>query len=296
MTQQVKRVWLITGSSTGMGRALAETVIGRGDVLVATARTVAQIEDLAERDGSSVRVAALDVREPRSIAEAVDGAVATFGRIDMLIHCAGAGLVGSIEESSRTEVEHVFETNMYGTLNVLDAVLPHMRTRRSGHIGIITSQGAFQGQQGCGIYCASKAAVNAICEALAAELAPLGIGVTIIEPGLVRTNFHAAILQAERRLPDYEVTCAALRTGVTEDHPPTAHDVDSAARAIVTAVTAPSPPLNMPLGADALSMIRDKLAFVAAELETWEEVALTVRPPDPVGRAPRAQRAVAGER
>jgi NAD(P)-dependent dehydrogenase (short-subunit alcohol dehydrogenase family) len=293
MTQQDKRVWLITGSSTGMGRALAKTVIGRGDRLVATARTVAQIEDLVERGGSSVRVAPLDVREPRTIAEAVDAAVAAFGRIDMLIHCAGAGLVGSIEESSRTEVEHVFETNMYGTLNVLDAVLPHMRARRSGHIGIITSQGAFQGQQGCGIYCASKAAVNGICEALAAELAPLGIGVTIIEPGLVRTNFHAAILQAERRLPDYEVTCAALRTGVTEDHPPTAHDVDSAARAIVTAVTAPSPPLNMPLGADALSMIRDKLAFVAAELDTWEAVALTVRPPDPVGQAPGVQITVA---
>lgn len=278
-------VWLVTGSSTGSGRALAEAVLERGDALVATARAAAQVGDLAARDPGRVIAARLDVTEPSSVAEAVEMSISRFGRIDRVVNCAGTGLVGSIEEASREEVESVFETNMYGPLNVVGAALPHMRARRRGHIAVVTSQGAFQGQQGCGIYCASKAAVNSICEALAMEVAPLGIRVTIIEPGLVSSNFHAHIAASQRRIPDYEATCGPLRKGVAGPQPPSAHAVGSAARAIVTAMTDPLPPLNMPLGADALHLIRSKLAFVGNELDRWDDVARTVKS-DPPPSAP----------
>jgi NADP-dependent 3-hydroxy acid dehydrogenase YdfG len=282
MTDSESHVWLVTGSSTGMGRALAEAIVERGDRLIATARDIARVEDLAERGGERFQAARLDVLEPASIAAAIAGGLARFGKIDTLVHCAGAGLVGSIEESSRSEIERVFETNMYGVLNTINGVLPHMRERRSGQIGVITSQGAFQGQQGCGIYCASKAATNAICEALAAEVAALGIGVTIIEPGLVATNFHSAIVQAEQRLPDYDASCGPLRRAVLEGNPPTAHDARLAADAILAALSAPRPPLNMPLGADAVNLVRHKLAFVTAELDRWEDVAVTVKGSQPL--------------
>jgi NAD(P)-dependent dehydrogenase (short-subunit alcohol dehydrogenase family) len=272
-----EETWLVVGSSTGIGRGVVEAIAASHGALIATARRPETVADIQAAHPDRVLAVALDVLDPASIDAAVQAGLDRFGRIDRLVHCPGAGLVGSIEEASRAEVERVFATNMYGVMNVLDRVLPLMREQRDGRLGIITSQGAFQGQRGCGIYCASKAATNALCEALAAEVTPLGVYVTIIEPGLVDTSFHGAIAQSESRLPDYEATCGALREAVTHDPPETAHSVASAAAAILTVMRSPHPPLNLPLGADAVNLIRHKLGFVADELDRWEEVSLSVK-------------------
>lgn len=272
-----EETWLVVGSSTGIGRGVVDAIAASHGRVIATARRPETVADVAEAHPERALAVALDVLDPGSVDAAIEAGLERFGRIDRLVHCAGTGLVGSVEEASTAEVERVFATNMYGVLNVLDRVVPLMREQREGRLGVVTSQGAFQGQRGCGVYCASKAATNALCESLAAEVTPLGVYVTIIEPGLVDTNFHGAIAQAETRLPDYEATCGALREAVKEDPPATAHSVHSAAAAILTAMRSPHPPLNLPLGADALHLIRHKLGFVGDELDRWEEVALSVK-------------------
>jgi NAD(P)-dependent dehydrogenase (short-subunit alcohol dehydrogenase family) len=272
-----EETWLVVGSSTGIGRGVVDAIAAGHGRVIAAARRPETVTDVQEAHPDRALAVALDVLDPSSIDAAIEAGLERFGRIDRLVHCAGTGLVGSVEEASVAEIERVFATNMYGVVNVLDRVVPLMRAQGEGRLGVITSQGAFQGQRGCGVYCASKAATNALCEALAAEVTPLGIYVTIIEPGLVATNFHGAIGQSEKRLPAYEDTCGPLREAVKEDPPDTAHSVHSAASAILTAMRSEYPPLNLPLGADALNLIRHKLGFVGAELERWEEVALSVR-------------------
>ena len=270
-------VWLVAGASTGIGRAVAESLAVRGTRVMAAARNPVSVESLAQAYPEHVQACALDVLDDDSVRRGVDATIAAFGQIDVVLNCAGVGLAGSVEESSVEEIRRLLETNLLGAHRVIRAVLPHMRARRSGRIAVITSQGAFQGQAGCAPYCASKAAANALLEGLALELEPLGIEVTIVEPGLVATNFHGgAIHQAARRIDDYRATCDALRDAVTLPYPATAHDVDLAAAAIVTGLTRPRPPRHLALGADALAMIRAKLRSVGQELDAWETVSLQV--------------------
>jgi NAD(P)-dependent dehydrogenase (short-subunit alcohol dehydrogenase family) len=191
--------------------------------------------------------------------------------------------VGSVEECSLDEVRDVFETNVFGTLRLVQALLPRMRAQGSGRIASVTSKGAFQGQPACSIYCASKSALMGIFEGLVDELAPFGIDVTMIEPGLIVSDFHSrGIMRAAKRMPEYEDTCGYLRIAVESPQGDDAADTRLAALAIYEGMTAPTAPRHLPLGADALEMIRTKLAFVNDELDTWEHVALGVKPV-PVG-------------
>ena len=177
-----QRVWLITGTSRGFGAEIAKSALAAGDTVAGTAR---RPEDVAKSLGKSDRLLAvrMDVADPESVRAGVEAVIAQFGRIDVLVNNAGYGLLGSIEEASPEEVEGVFRTNVFGLLNVTRAVLPHMRSRRSGRLIHFSSIGGYESFVGWGIYCATKFAVEAISEALSAELAPLGIYSTVVEPG-----------------------------------------------------------------------------------------------------------------
>lgn len=273
------RVWLVTGCSSGMGRGIVEELAADGCKMMATARDPRALEDLAEGHSDHVALHALDLLDERSVADAVKATLDTFGRIDVLLSAAGAGLIGSVEESSTSELSRLFETNVIGTHRVIRAVLPAMRAQKSGQIAAITSRGAFQGQAGCAAYCGSKAALNGILEGLEVEVAPLGIGVTIIEPGLVRSDFRArAIVRAQDRIDDYEPTCGPLRRAVDAPTPAEALDARLVAQAILEALNAPAPPLNLAIGLDTVETIRTKLANVAEEVDRWEELSLRPRP------------------
>jgi NAD(P)-dependent dehydrogenase (short-subunit alcohol dehydrogenase family) len=184
--EALHRRWLITGASSGFGRAIAEAVLAEGDAVVATARRPAALADLAERRGATVR--ALDVTDGGQVREVVAEAVATGG-VDVLVNCAGHGLIGALEELTDAEFRGVMETNLFGALAVTKAVLPHMRERGSGHIVQMSSMGGVSANPGHAVYATSKFAIEGASEALAGEVAPFGIRVTIVEPGPFRTDF-----------------------------------------------------------------------------------------------------------
>jgi short-subunit dehydrogenase len=217
----------------------------------------------------------MDLRDDSQIASVVQSATKRFGQIDVLINNAGHGLLGAIEEASNSEISKVFETNVFGLLRVTRAVLPHMRQRRSGHIVNLSSIGGLIGIPGWGIYNATKFAVEGISEALAQELAPLGIGVTIVEPGPFRTDFlGGSLAMVESHLPDYDQTAGKTRTYQKENDGSQAGDPKKGAKAIVDAVTGDNPPLHLLLGALAYQRANEKLAALRAEFEKWRAVTL----------------------
>jgi len=205
----MSKIWLITGSSRGLGRALAEAVLASGDRLVATARDPRQLGDLAGRYGDRVRVAALDVTDEQAAERAVDLAVAEFGRLDVLVNNAGYGNVAPIEDTSLAEFRAQIEANLFGTIIVTKAALPLMRRQRAGHIIQFSSVGGRIGAMGRAPYSAAKWGVEGFSEVLAKETGPLGIKVTIIEPGGFRTDFAGASTQLREGHPDYDITVGA---------------------------------------------------------------------------------------
>jgi NAD(P)-dependent dehydrogenase (short-subunit alcohol dehydrogenase family) len=275
-----ENVWLITGTSTGLGRALAEAVLARGQRVVATARDVSAVKDFAERAPRQARVARLDVTDPASVRDAVEYAVAEFGQIDVVVNNAGHGLLGALEELSDEQSRAVLETNVFGVLAVTRAVLPHMRARRRGHVVQMSSVGGVIGNPGHALYATSKFALEGMSEALAAEVAPLGIRVTIVEPGPFRTDFAGRSMNFADPIPDYRDTPAgALRTGFRDQDGAQPNDPARAAAAIIRAVEDDRAPLRLPLGPEAVRRIREKLHRQLADLESWESVSVDTRYP-----------------
>ncbi|MFN6534930.1 MAG: oxidoreductase [Nostoc sp. EkiNYC01] len=274
------RVWFITGSSKGLGRALAETLLESGETVVLTARNPQLIEDLAASFPEHTLAVQLDVTKPEEIREAVKQAIAKFGRIDVLVNNAGYGILGAIEEVSNEEVRRQFETNFFGVLEVLRTVLPCMRQQGSGHIINISSVGGFVGYAGTGIYNGTKFAIEGISEALAQEVTPLGIKITIVEPGAFRTDFVTrSLVIADIEINDYESVIGEMRQGARdildrklEFQEP--GDPKKAALAIIQAVDSDNPPLRLVLGEDAIYAINTKLELVKAELDAWKEVSV----------------------
>jgi NAD(P)-dependent dehydrogenase (short-subunit alcohol dehydrogenase family) len=230
-----------------------------------------------EQLGTSERLLALslDVTDEASVAAAVAAAVAHFGRIDVLVNNAGYGVVGAVEETSAEEVRRIYETNVFGLLSVTRAVLPHLRRQRSGHILNLSSVGGFGSGPGFGVYCSTKFAVEGISEALHAELAPLGIDVTIIEPGYFRTEFlePKSVVQADVGIEDYAETAGKVRAAARQISLNQPGDPRRLGRAVAKLVRAPKPPLRLPLGSDTVAAIERKLAFVKTELNDWRRVA-----------------------
>jgi len=247
------KVWLITGSSRGLGRALAEAVLESGDSLVATARNPAQLGDLAARYGERVRVVALDVTSEPAALGAITATIDAFGRLDVLVNNAGYGDVGSIEDTSVADFRAQIETNLFGVINVTKAAIPVMREQRAGHIIQFSSIGGRIGPVGRAPYAAAKWGVEGFSEVLAKELAPLGIKVTIVEPGGFRTDFAGSSTTIRSGRPEYEETVGRVARFQRDYDGKQPGDPARAAAVVIHLTSLDSPPLRLLLGSDAMN-------------------------------------------
>jgi NAD(P)-dependent dehydrogenase (short-subunit alcohol dehydrogenase family) len=269
------KVWFITGASTGFGRLLAEEVLKAGGRVIATARKLEKIEGLAQQYPETARVLALDVTWPSQIEAVAADAIAAFGRVDVLVNNAGYGIAGGIEEAKEEEFLPVIETNVLGLIRVTRAFLPQFRKQRSGHIINLSSIAGLVGQAGWGYYNTSKFAVEGFSEALAAELAPLGVKVTIVEPGPFRTDFlgrSAALI--ERVIPDYAESVGKTREYYDTMPGKQPGDPLKAVHAMMNVVESEHPPLHLLLGALAYNRFKAKLEKVREEMTQYESVSL----------------------
>ena len=268
------KVWFITGCSTGFGRVLTEAVLLHGNRVVATARKPEQLSEIVDQYPETAKAIRLDVTNPIEVRDAVSTALDTFGRIDVLVNNAGYATVGAIEEVSDNAIRHQFETNVFGALDVMRTVLPSMRKRKSGHILNISSVGGFVGFGGTGIYCGTKFALEGLSEALAKEVAPLGIKVTIVEPGAFRTSIGRSLVIPARQIDDYASTSGEVLKKLKDREGKEPGDPKLAAIAMLQTVESDYPLLRLALGADAYGAISEKLSSVKEELGAWKQVAL----------------------
>ncbi|RQP22465.1 oxidoreductase [Piscinibacter terrae] len=275
------RVWMITGASRGIGQRIAQAVLAHGDIVVATARDTRPLMQRFSSEHPSFLAVTLDVTDEAQAAHAVETALARFGRIDVLVNNAGYGLLGAVEESTADEVRRLYETNVFGLLNVTRAVLPSMRQRRRGHVVNVSSLGGYQSSAGFGLYCSTKFAVEGITEALHAELAPLGIHATTVQPGYFRTDFldGRSLEVSPRVLADYAPSSGAVREAATRINHNQPGDPERLAQALITLVESQAPAMRLPLGTDTLQTIRDKHAFVEREMATWESLSASTNFP-----------------
>jgi NAD(P)-dependent dehydrogenase (short-subunit alcohol dehydrogenase family) len=269
------RVWFITGASTGLGRVLAEHLLRSGAMVVATARKVEQLKELETAYPATALILSLDVTKQPQVDGAVADAVARFGRIDVLVNNAGYGMVGAVEESAEGEFRPMFETNVFGLIRMTQAVLPQMRKRRSGHVVNLSSIGGLVASPGFGMYNATKFAVEGLSEALAQEVKPLGVGLTIVEPGPFRTDFLGRSgVVAEYEISDYQPTSGKMRAYFNEQDGKQRGDPQRAAAAIVKAVESEHPPLRLLLGASTIPRLKSKLDAWQKEVDLWRETTL----------------------
>jgi NAD(P)-dependent dehydrogenase (short-subunit alcohol dehydrogenase family) len=265
--------WLITGCSTGLGRALAEAVIEAGHNTIVTARDATKVADLADSAPERVLAVALDVTDSGQIASAVQQAEERFGGVDVLVNNAGYGYRAAVEEGDDADVHALFDTHFFGTVAMVKAVLPGMRARRSGAIVNISSIGVQLTPVGSGYYSAAKAAIEGISGALRGELAPLGMSVTVVEPGAFRTDFAGrSLAQSAAVIDDYADTAGKRRKEHDTMHGNQAGDPAKAGAAIIAAVESAEPPAFLLLGADALAAYRYIADGRASEIAKWEKL------------------------
>jgi NAD(P)-dependent dehydrogenase (short-subunit alcohol dehydrogenase family) len=265
--------WLITGCSTGLGRALAEAVLARGDQAVVTARDAAAVDDLAKAHPERALALALDVTVPDQVADAVRQAIDRFGAVDVLVNNAGYGYRAAVEEADDADVQRLFATNFHGAVAMIKAVLPGMRARRSGTIVDISSIGARICPPGSGYYAATKAALEAMTSSLRKELQPLGIAAMSVEPGGFRTDFAGrSLTQSAEAIGDYADTAGKRRKENDTAHGRQPGDPARAAQAIITAVGSAEPPELLLLGSDAVQSATAVLDAQRAEVEAWREL------------------------
>jgi len=270
------KTWFITGASRGLGAKIASAALARGDNVVATARRPGP-GGRAREAGDRLMPLVLDVTDEKQARAAAAAAVARFGRIDVLVNNAGYGLMGAVEEASAEEVERLYRTNVFGLLNVTRAILPYMRAQHAGRILNLSSVGGYRAAAGFGVYSSTKFAVEGLSEALHAELGPLGIKVTVVEPGYFRTDFLDAtsLSVSSRRIDDYNGTAGAVRERAVNLNHSQPGDPDRLAEVLVHLADAPKPPLRLPLGSDTVAAIRAKHASDAAILSEWSTVAMS---------------------
>jgi len=267
------RVWFITGTSTGFGHLLAKELLRRGERVIATARDVSKLEDLTGLNPENLHTFTLDVTKPAQIESVAQQAIAAFGHVDVLVNNAGYGLSGAIEEISEDEFEPMFQTNIYGLIRTTKAFLPHLRGRRSGHIFNFSSIAGLAGSAGWGFYATTKFAVEGFSEALAEELKPLGVHVTIVEPGPFRTDFLGRSGKlARKELPEYAETAGKAREYFESQAGKQPGDPQKAVEAILAVADSPEPPVHLLLGSNALKRFRDKLARFQKDIDHWESV------------------------
>ena len=268
-------VWLITGCSTGIGREIAIAALKKNYRVVLTARNAAAVEDLRAEYPDRTIAVALDVTKPEQIADVITQADKAFGGIDMLCNNAGYGYMSAIEEGDEGEVRAMFETNFWGPLALIKAVLPQMRARRSGYIINITSQAGLMSNPGTAYYSSSKFALEGLTEGLSREVKPFGIRVTAVEPGPFRTDWSGRSLkQVTNPIPDYADNVGARRAMITAMHGKLPGDPRRAGETIVSLNDLAEPPLQLLLGGPVYHTYRAKLDGVIASLKEWEPITL----------------------
>ncbi|AFC30312.1 short-chain dehydrogenase/reductase SDR [Paenibacillus mucilaginosus 3016] len=269
-----KNVWFITGASRGIGLELVQAALQAGHQVAATVRS--KPEQLASLLGhpANLLVTVLDVTDEEQAKEAAEEAVRHFGRIDVLVNNAGYGLLSAVEEATDAEVRHNYEVNVFGSLNVIRAVLPQMRKQRSGHVINLSSVGGLTGLAGWGLYCSTKFAVEGITEAMARELAPLGIHTTAVEPGFFRTDFldASSLIRSGNVIEDYAETVGEMRNFATQVNKKQPGDPKKLAQAILTLAGSEHPPVHLPLGKDTLAYYKEKKDRMDSEIEQWYDV------------------------
>jgi NAD(P)-dependent dehydrogenase (short-subunit alcohol dehydrogenase family) len=270
------KTWFITGASRGFGLRIAKLALEQGDNVVATARRAgAVIEALGNRE--RLLALPLDVTDEQQAQAAAAAAVEAFGSIDVLLNNAGFGLLGAVEEASAADVEAVYRTNVFGLLNVTRAVLPVMRAQRSGRILNISSIGGYRGAAGFGVYSSTKFAVEGLSEALHAELAPLGVHVTVVEPGYFRTDFLDAtsLTVSGGEIADYAETAGRVRQVAADLNHGQPGDPDKLAQVLVDFADAANPPVRLPLGSDTVAAIEAKHVSDAEIVAKWRAVSVS---------------------
>jgi len=274
--QRMNRVWLITGANSGFGRAITEAAVAGGDIVVATARRVTALDDIATAHPDQVEALALDVTDPAGIETTVRDITGRHGRIDVLVNNAGRSHVGAFEETTDAELRSLFEVHVFGPAALIRAVLPHMRARQSGAIVQLSSMGGQMSFAGFPAYSATKFALEGMSEALADEVRPFGIKVLIAEPGAFRTALFANITTSQV-IDDYAATVGATRRMTETSDGSQPGDPAKAAAAILAALDAEQTPLRLPLGDDAVDAILGHLDTVHAEITGWEKLARGTR-------------------
>jgi NAD(P)-dependent dehydrogenase (short-subunit alcohol dehydrogenase family) len=266
------RAWFITGATSGIGRALATLALERGDAVAAVARTTAGLaEALAPADPARLLVLDADVRDEASVRAAVDRAVEHFGRLDVVANNAGYGLFGAVEEASDAQARAVFDTNVFGVLNVLRATLPVLRRQGGGHVLEGSSLYGQSAHAGVGLLAATKYAVEGLSDALAAELEPLGVRVTLVQPGPTATSFLAN-LDSTATLPDYDGTVRAVQKALGDLPPAAFSSPERIAEGMLAVVDAEEPPRRLALGTAGARDMRAALEARLADLDTWRAV------------------------
>lgn len=271
-------VWFVTGASRGLGAEIARAALASGHSVVAAARDPRTVRAAFPDAGDRLLPVALDVTDEAQVQAAVEAGVEAFGRIDVLVNNAGRGLLGAVEEASDAEVRAVYDTNVFGVLTVIRAVLPVLRAQRSGHVVNLSSVGGFVSSAGWGVYASTKFAVEGFSEAMALELAPLGIGVTLVEPGYFRTDFldSSSLHRVATAIEDYaDGPAGTMRTTAEQVNHGQPGDPMKAGPAIVSAIDSGRAPLRLQLGSDCVASVEAKLNAVRSELDAWREVAVS---------------------
>jgi NAD(P)-dependent dehydrogenase (short-subunit alcohol dehydrogenase family) len=272
---KMQKVWFITGASRGFGLEIVRAALAAGDRVVATVRNQPAQLTATLHNHPDLFVAPLDVTQEDQVQAAVQQGIARFGRIDVLVNNAGYGMVGAIEEATDAEVRKQYDTNVFGLLNVTRAVLPYLRQQKSGRIVNLSSLFGYDAVPGWGLYGSTKFAVEGLSKGLAIELAPLGIHVTVVAPGLFTTDFLGAdsYVAAKTMIDDYQATVGSMRNGVDTLHRNQPGDPKKFAQVILQLANTDRPPLHLPVGKDAIAMYQNHAAKMAQDIEAWLPVA-----------------------
>lgn len=271
------KTWFVTGISSGIGKALSEAIIQHGDYVIGTFRSQEQVDAFNEQNEGKGFAYLLDVTDQVAIQSVVEHIKVRFGTVDVLVNNAGTGFIGAVEEASDEETRFIFEVNVFSALNLTRSILPMMRANKSGHIVQISSQAGIRGGAGFGIYNSSKFALEGFSEALALELKPLGIHVTIVEPGPFRTGFAGSRLkQAETILPDYQDTAGKFREMLKNVNGKQEGDPEKAALAIINHIEQGAPTLRLPLGKVTVGVFQAKIDALQGDLDTNRGIAESV--------------------
>jgi NAD(P)-dependent dehydrogenase (short-subunit alcohol dehydrogenase family) len=268
-----KKTWFITGASKGLGLSLVKQLLDQGYQVAATSRNLEDLNKAAGENNANFLALTADLKTEASVNKAVNAAVARFGKLDVVVNNAGYGLAGSLEELTDQESRDNFDINVFGALNVIRSVMPHLRKQRSGHILNISSVAGFTGSfPGFGIYCATKFALGGLTESLAAEVKPFGVNVTLVEPGYFRTSFLTAdsLRVPANEIADYKEVREVQAFHQGEMNGNQAGDPEKAVAVMIKVANDENPPLHLFLGEDAYNMAYAKIDAVKKDLEAWK--------------------------